>query len=115
MGWTTSIISDALQLNAGAAGQPPSVFSQACKLHEVIDGDTLFAVSVNGTYLYDALVDWFFNGTRYEVRTVPENAIPHCTSVVCWELLLLHPGLPSSQVHISSSEMYFYPAFYTIS
>lgn len=56
-------------MNAGAARQPPSVFSQACKLHEVIDRNTLFSAEIGNTRLYAALVDWFFNGTRYTVGT----------------------------------------------
>ena len=59
-----------LQVNAGLAGQPPSVFSQACKLHEVIDGNTLFDAQIGNTKLYAAVVDWFFNGTRYAVRSL---------------------------------------------
>ena len=51
----------------GAAGQPPSIFSEACKLHEVIDSNTLFSAEIGDTKLYAALVDWFFNGTRYTV------------------------------------------------
>ena len=56
-------------MNAGAARQPPSIFSEACKLHEVIDSNTLFSAEIGNTKLYAALVDWFFNGTRYTVRT----------------------------------------------
>jgi hypothetical protein len=59
----------ALKVNGGAAGQPPSIFSEACKLHEVIDSNTLFSAEIGDTKLYAALVDWFVNGTRYTVRT----------------------------------------------
>ncbi len=55
------------QLNRLGAGQPPSVFSQACRLHEVIDGDTFFAARVGNTYLSRAVPLWFLNNTRYEV------------------------------------------------
>ena len=66
----------------GAARQPPSIFSEACKLHEVIDSNVLFSAKIGTTKLYAALIDWFFNGTRYTVR--PAGCCPLHSLCAFW-------------------------------
>ena len=44
-------------------------------MHEIIDNDKLFSERIGATRLYDALADWFLNGTRYTVTAACANFI----------------------------------------
>lgn len=64
------------QVNVGVVRQPPSIYAEAVKLHEIIDNDKLFSERIGTTRLYDALADWFLNGTRYTVTAARASCIP---------------------------------------
>ena len=44
-------------------------------MHEIIDNDKLFSERIGTTRLYDALADWFLNGTRYTVTAARAASI----------------------------------------